>query len=296
MGIETAKQDTKVIPAVNFHLSNHCNMRCKFCFSRFEDTSFHLGKSKEVNRKKCFEIIRKISFNSVQKITFVGGEPLLCPWLGELLSFSKDLGLTTMIVTNGSILSENWINANAKDCDWISLSVDSLDKQTNLISGRAINGKIPLCEVDYFKIAKCIKNNGIRLKINTTVSSFNWQENLNDFILTVEPERWKIFQVLGINGQNDRYIKECEITKDQFEAYVQRHSIVHDKIQVIPEGNEAMIGSYLMIDPVGRFFDNTRGRYSYSRPIWEVGWSKALSDVTFDHCKFISRKGIYDWS
>ncbi|WP_282071372.1 hypothetical protein [Polaribacter atrinae] len=46
--------------------------------------------------------MRKIAAAGFEKITFAGGEPMLCPWLPKLIKTAKELGLTTMIVTNGS--------------------------------------------------------------------------------------------------------------------------------------------------------------------------------------------------
>jgi radical S-adenosyl methionine domain-containing protein 2 len=56
-----------------------------------------------------------------------------------------------------------------------------------------------------------------------------------------------------------------------------------------------MTGSYLMVDPAGRFFDNVNGRHTYSRPIIEVGVTEALKDIRFDLGKFYEREGVYDW-
>jgi radical S-adenosyl methionine domain-containing protein 2 len=56
-----------------------------------------------------------------------------------------------------------------------------------------------------------------------------------------------------------------------------------------------MTGSYIMVDPAGRFFDNLKGQYTYSEPILEVGIDKAFSQVTRDYKKFIDRGGKYDW-
>lgn len=45
----------------------------------------------------------------VSKITFVGGEPLLHPLLPELLAAAKGAGLVTSLVSNGSLLTEDWL-------------------------------------------------------------------------------------------------------------------------------------------------------------------------------------------
>ena len=50
-----------------------------------------------------------------------------------------------------------------------------------------------------------------------------------------------------------------------------------------------------MVDPAGRFFDNTAGVHTYSQPINEVGVDAALGEVSVDASKFLFRDGLYDW-
>ena len=66
-------------------------------------------------------------------------------------------------------------------------------------------------------------------------------------------------------------------------------------ITVVPESNDLMTGSYVMVDPAGRFFDNVSGTHTYSRPILEVGVEEALRDISIAPEKFLSRGGSYDW-
>jgi len=113
------------------------------------------------------------------------------------------------------------------------------------------------------------------------------------FIRNLNPERWKIFQVLPILGENDEHIEELMITKNQFNNYVNRHksALSDTDICVIPEDNQSMTGSYAMVDPLGRFFDNVDGRERYSRPILEVGIAQAWSEIRFYKDRFIERGG-----
>ena len=50
-----------------------------------------------------------------------------------------------------------------------------------------------------------------------------------------------------------------------------------------------------MVDPGGRFFDNTEGKHNYSQPILEIGIQNAIEQVNYNFSKFISRGGIYQW-
>ena len=72
------------------------------------------------------------------KITFVGGEPTLCPYLGDLLAASKDVGLTTCIVTNASGLTEEFLDEWGHLIDWIGLSIDASNDEIHTVIGRSM--------------------------------------------------------------------------------------------------------------------------------------------------------------
>ena len=142
----------------------------------------------------------------------------------------------------------------------------------------------------------CSRERGIRLKINTVVTRSNCDEDLTGFIARARPERWKLLQVLPVVGQNDGAVDDQVITPEQFAGYVTRNQrVVEMGVAVIPESNELMTGSYVMVDPAGRFFDNTAGAHVYSRPINQVGVDAALREVSIDPARFRLRDGLYDW-
>ena len=59
------------------------------------------------------------------KLTFVGGEPMLHSLLPELIEAAKQAGLTTCVVTNGSKLTEGWLQEMRPHLDWLALSVSA---------------------------------------------------------------------------------------------------------------------------------------------------------------------------
>ena len=86
------------------------------------------------------------------------------------------------------------------------------------------------------------------------------------------------------------------ITSEEFARYVARNRYVESRgIVVVPENNDLMTGSYVMVDPAGRFFDNVAGTHVYSRPISQVGVDTALREVSVDTDKFRLRDGVYEW-
>ena len=283
------------IPSVNFHLWKPCNMKCTFCFATFQDLGKNLLPKGHLPREGCLSVVEALASAGFEKINFAGGEPTLCPWLPDLIRRAKELGLTTSIVTNGSLITPEQLDRVGNSLDWAAVSIDTVDPDKLELSGRMTrNG--PLNEDDYLRAVDLLKQRRIRIKINTVVSRSNCQEDLTGFIARARPERWKLLQVLPVNGQNDGLVDDQLITLEEFAAYVARNRRVEDLgVAVVPEDNRLMTGSYVMVDPAGRFFDNTAGVHAYSKPINEVGVDAALGEVSVDAGRFLLRDGLYDW-
>ena len=283
------------IPSVNFHLWKPCNMKCRFCFATFQDVGQDTLPKGHLPREGCLAVVDALASAGFQKINFAGGEPILCPWLPDLMHRANELGFTTSIVTNGSRVSPEWLNSVAGALDWATLSIDTLDPQKLEELGRVTRDG-HLSENDYLGVIDMLRERGIRLKINTVVTRTNCDEDLTGFIARARPERWKLLQVLPVIGQNDGLVDDQVITTGQFAKYVTRNQHVAEMgVAVIPESNDLMTGSYVMVDPAGRFFDNTTGAHVYSRPINQVGAGAALREVSIDPSRFHLRDGLYDW-
>ena len=283
------------IPSVNYHLWKACNMVCKYCFATFQDIEPQFLPKGHLRREDCVLVVEAIAVAGFQKINFAGGEPTLCPWLPDLIRRAKELGLTTSVVTNGSRITEGWLEDVRDSLDWVALSIDSVNAETLLRTGRTTR-EGPMSKQDYLRVVALLRQYGVRLKVNTVVMQSNLREDLTDFIKEALPERWKLLQVLPVSGQNDGRVDELVVTVDEFQEYVERTRRVEKaRVAVVPESNDLMTGSYVMVDPAGRFFDNVSGYHTYSRPILEVGVEEALRDVSIAPEKFLSRGGSYDW-
>jgi radical S-adenosyl methionine domain-containing protein 2 len=273
-----------MLPAVNFHLWKFCNYKCRFCFAGFDDVPGQL------RREPALRIIEELARYGCDKLTFVGGEPTLCPFLGDLVERADALDITTCVVSNGERLRP-LIEQHAAALHWIGLSVDSSDEATSQRLGRGQGNHIDRS----IELAEFARQHGIRIKLNTVVTAQNHHEDLTALVRRLRPERWKIFQVLPIAGQNDG-IEPLLVSTPQFRSYVERHAhLAGPDLDVVAEDNAAMTGSYIMIDPMGRFFDNLDGRLIYGPPILDVGVERAFASVRFERERMVARGGIYPW-
>jgi radical S-adenosyl methionine domain-containing protein 2 len=279
-------QDARIdrnVTSANWHLTDRCNYSCKFCF-------MHTLVGHEADLARGREIILKLKEFGITKLNFVGGEPLLHPHLKDFARYAKENDLTVSMVTNGYLLSEELVQKLKSIIDWIGISIDSARENVEAMLGRGygnhVQNAINACDI--------VRKNGIKLKVNTVVTKLNFSEDLRPLILQVHPLRWKVFQMLGILDQNERYFAGLATTREEFEIFKNvNNGIVLDsgKIPVF-ETEDDMVDSYLMLAPDGSVIQNTNHSYTYHS--LEKTLASGLEGIVDRHA-FIARGGKYDW-
>lgn len=289
--------------SVNWFITAWCNYACQFCFftPRGYEGILRGSHGLSISMDEARSLLEQLAAAGTRKVTFVGGEPTLVAALPTLVRWTDELGMSPMIVTNGTGLSSQLLDQlaphlrNPAHPGAIKLSLDSGSEMTEIELGRATSGALLSGKGNHVQLvvrrAKEIHQRGIPLMVNTVVTRRNSEEDLHLILQTLDPVvRWKVFQMLPIAGENDVAWRALLPTNEQFSAFIHRHADLHP----IAEDNDAMTESYVMLDPLGRFFQNTSGTHTYSRPILKVGVMTALAEVGWDHEKFLARDGRYE--
>lgn len=274
--------------SINLVVTTRCNYNCRFCFGQYKQL-------KEIPSKdRILEIPKLLAEAGCQKLTLEGGEPFLFPQLLDLLKVAKKVGLVTCVITNGKLVTKERMESLSPYLDWIGISIDSVDEAIEIELKRGDGDHISHCK----DIAEWAHELGIRLKINSVITSLNYTEDLKSLIRELKPDRWKAFQLLQIEGENVEATKDLTITDEEFRFFIKKHeSIKKDGIDFICESQEDMKGSYIMLLPDGRFFSNHCGKYVFcKKTIFESGVIEALKEVGWDKEKFCRRGGHYQWS
>lgn len=281
------KPGQQVPVSVNYFFTRQCNKACGFCF--------HTAKTSHMEPlDRAKEGLRLLAQAGARKLNFAGGEPFLYPdFLGALVEYCKnELALESVsIITNGSLVKEEWFERYGAMVDVFACSCDSFDEPTNVRIGRGTGNQVEIL----YNIAQWCRAYRIKFKLNTVVCRHNFAEDMNAHIEQLQPFRWKAFQVLIVKGENDceatlRDARDLTITADEYKAFCDRHR--HHK-SFIPESNRIMASSYLLVDEYFRFIDKDVNKLSDS--ILDVGVHRALGQIHFDEDAFMERGGLYDW-
>ena len=269
--------------SVNFHYTRLCNFSCGFCF--------HTKKSSDKlpieDAIRGCDMLKKAG---TRKLNIAGGEPFIYPrYLGELIKQCKEnIKIEKIsVITNGSLVKKNFFEKYGKYIDVFGVSCDSFDKETNIKIGRGKKGENVQ---KLFEIRELCKQYGIKFKLNTVVCNYNKDENMVENIKKLNPDRWKVFQVLMVKGENEDKVTQFQITNEEFKQFVERHKEIKC---MVAESNDNMKSSYLILDEKMRFLDKGDGDEICSQSILEVGVEKALESIVYDEKEFKKRKGDY---
>ncbi len=151
-----------------------CNLCCKHCYTESSPNN-ELG----LNLNDAKLVIDKMYNEGIYSVGIGGGEPLMIPFLAELIAYITSKKMNVSISTNGILLSDKKIkelkNAGLKI---IQLSIDGLKDDHEFLRG--INTFDSL--IDAIDLINCYD---IGLRIGCTVNSRNYK-NLESFIETMK--------------------------------------------------------------------------------------------------------------
>lgn len=286
---------------VNWHLTEACNYECNFCYAKWVMPKarelIHDGKQIRHMLGLLFEFFRpghhtnsqtnERSWDSV-RLNLAGGEPLLYREKTlDVARIARELGFELSMITNGSHLDYALLGKLAPQLSLLGVSVDSGRENINREIGRADKRTGQVLGLDFvassFRTAREFIPD-LQLKVNTVVNKLNLQEDMTPVIRRLAPGKWKVLQMLPLQNRN------LAVSDAEFQEFVGRHDSLRDIMSV--EDNDSMTESYIMIDPLGRFYQNTpagQGGYHYSRPIVEVGARQAFAEMSWSESKFLSR-------
>ena len=106
---------------VHLHPLDRCNLKCSHCYSSSSPHAWTI-----LPPEPLIAALPRLRAEGYEVISLSGGEPLLYPWLGELLAAAKAEGFRTAAISNGFRVSARH-RAVVEAIDRIAISFDGLE-------------------------------------------------------------------------------------------------------------------------------------------------------------------------
>ncbi len=194
---------------VTYSFTRQCNLKCRHCYSNSGD-----GGNQELSPQKTLEVVEQIAKAGSRVLIFDGGEPLMREDIYDLISHARKLGLTTVLGTNGTLITQA-IVSKLKDAglDHCAVSIDGSNPQTHEWL-RGVKG----CFDKAIRGAKLVSEAGIPLQVNTCLNSKNEHE-INGIIELAESLGADSIQFFFYNnsGRSSSQVMPPDINTSLFE-------------------------------------------------------------------------------
>lgn len=190
-----------------WNITARCNQNCKYChhFLNLQDLSFD----------ENVQILNNLHDVGINSITWTGGEALLLSGIDKLLKISYEKGIKNKIITNGKLLTPEWIDKIYKYLDSITLSIDSTNDDINESLGRGKYHYAVIKEIlDYIKE----KEYDVKVRINSVVCKNNI-DNFDELVIFLNKYNifsWRIFKFMPLREKAIDNKESFEINMNQY--------------------------------------------------------------------------------
>ena len=111
---------------LRIYLTNNCNLRCSHCFM-YADKAFN----NELSVDEIIMTIEKAAKVGAQKLILTGGEVCLSKALIPALECAKLNGMSTQVLTNGTLLNDELFKKTLGLIDEVQISIDGFNEEVN---------------------------------------------------------------------------------------------------------------------------------------------------------------------
>ncbi len=120
-------------PKIRWNVTMSCNLSCRHC-----QVGHKLQRNVHPSREHLYKILSRFNQHSVSHIGLLGGEPLIVPYIHEVLIDLNDKLIPYTVTTNGQILEEHVLKILAESARVnIMVSINGPDEASHdLIRGK----------------------------------------------------------------------------------------------------------------------------------------------------------------
>ena len=154
-------------PVVMWNLTTHCNLACQHCYM---DAGREAGT--EMSLEEGIHLVDELADMKVPILIFTGGEPLLSRNFYALAFHAREVGLATVISTNGTLITPEVARILAEaQIRYVGVSLDAAKPEQH-DAFRGVNG----AHARALQGLKNARDAGLKTGLRLTLTRDNWQD------------------------------------------------------------------------------------------------------------------------
>jgi radical SAM protein with 4Fe4S-binding SPASM domain len=157
-------------PVVMWNLTAHCNLACQHCYM---DAGREAREAREeMSLEEGIHLVDELAEMKVPILIFTGGEPLLSRNFYALAFHAREVGLRTVISTNGTLITPEVARLLVEaQIRYVGVSLDSASAQSH-DAFRGVNG----AHARALQGLKNARDAGLKTGLRLTLTRDNWQD------------------------------------------------------------------------------------------------------------------------
>lgn len=168
------QENNRIIDRITLHVSNDCNLRCKYCYAGGGNYSQERNLMSIETADKFVKFCIG-NFDKINSVVFFGGEPMLnIPVMERVCRLFKryfEDGLASFlpqfgIITNGTILNDRVVTFIKENISYVTVSIDG-DKEVNDANRVFANGAGSYDKIVHF-IRSLQRNTNVQVSYEAT--------------------------------------------------------------------------------------------------------------------------------
>lgn len=174
IGLIKAQRNKKPVPLIsNLFITGKCNAKCTYCYVDIDKKP-----EREFSLNEWKNIIDDLYIRGCRMFALVGGEPLLYPYIDDLVDYIVSKNVYLNLTTNGFLLEKHM--DTAKKAAEVSISLDGNEDSHNSNRGK-FNFEQSVKGIDL-----AVKN-GVKVRLCAVITRYNFDQI--EYLLSFAEER-----------------------------------------------------------------------------------------------------------
>lgn len=236
---------------INWLVSDVCNLDCIYCCA---DNKL---KPNKINSEVFKKTVEHILTLSPLTVGLTGGEPTLCPEIGNIIDMLKDK-CAIVLDTNGTIPNfENYIDSLKNSNTTVRITIDSLDNEIlNTVRPYDKN------QIEHIKQnVELLKRNNIRIIVHTVVTKTNLNSmiEIGKYLCDSQIMKWQLYPVNYAEKCKDFFddIKVSDEELEELESLLKEEFENKILVKVYKNQSDFRANGVIFINSLGEFYTDT---------------------------------------